>query len=230
MPSLPKLSQAQIEVYARSAGMANPEIMAAIAMAESGGNPGARNPVPPDNSYGLWQINMLGAMGPARRKEFGISSNEELFNPVVNARAAAKIQKSQGLKAWTTYTSGAYKKYMGKSSGGATQADWGLEWEDLLRVSPPYEIWKFLEGDPFPGGGDDTEIPDWVPGDTAIEGVAELSQMAARVGTWMSNPSNWLRVLYVVGGVVVAVAAVSSTVRQQAMSQLKGIGGKVIGK
>jgi hypothetical protein len=229
MAKYPKLSQKQIEVYARSAGMANPQIMAAIAMAESGGNPGAHNVVPPDNSYGLWQINMIGAMGPARRREYGITSNEALFNPAINAKAATKIQKSQGLKAWTTYTSGAYKKYMnGSGSSDATQV--GLDWDDLLRVAPPYQLWKFFEGEPLPGLDGDTDVPDWVPGESAIEGVAEISQMAAKVGTWMSNPSNWIRVLYVVGGTVVAVAAVSATVRQQAMSQLKSIGGKVIGK
>lgn len=31
----------------------------AIAMRESGGNTAAHNPVPPDDSYGLWQINRL---------------------------------------------------------------------------------------------------------------------------------------------------------------------------
>jgi hypothetical protein len=214
--------------------MANPQIMAAIAMAESGGNPGAHNPVPPDNSYGLWQINMLGAMGPARRREFGITSNEALYNPAINARAAAKILKSQGLAAWSTYTNGAYKKYLGKGGKGSTvtQADWGLELEDLLRVAPPYEVWKFLQGDPFPGGGDDsdTDIPDWIPGDTAVEGLAELSQMTARAGSWMSNPTNWIRVLYIVAGGVVAVAAVSATVRQQITSQIKSVGGKMVGK
>lgn len=224
------LSQQQIEVYARSAGMANPQVMAAIAMAESGGNPKAHNPVPPDNSYGLWQVNMLGAMGPARRKEYGISSNDALYNPAINARAAAKILKGQGLTAWSTYTNGAYKKYMGKntSTGDATQV--GLDWDDLLRVAPPYQLWKFFNGEPLPGLDGDTDVPDWVPGESAIEGVAEISQMAAKVGSWMSNPQNWLRVLYVVGGGVVAVAAVSATVRQQAMSQLKSIGGKVTGK
>lgn len=80
-------------------------MLASVVMPESGGRPWAHNPNAStgDNSYGLWQINMLGAMGPERRRWFGISSNEQLFNPVVNARAALKILRSQGPRAWTTW-------------------------------------------------------------------------------------------------------------------------------
>lgn len=87
-------------------------IMAAIAMAESSGNPRAHNPRPPDNSYGLWQINMLGAMGPERRRQFGIGNNEQLFDPRINARAAAQIYQSQGFNAWSVYKSGAYRQFL----------------------------------------------------------------------------------------------------------------------
>jgi len=41
-----------------------------------------------DNSYGLFQINMLGSLGPDRREKFGIKNNNELLDPVVNAKAA----------------------------------------------------------------------------------------------------------------------------------------------
>lgn len=88
-----------------------PGLMAAIALAESGGNTQAHNPKPPDDSYGLWQINMIGKLGPERRKAFKISSNSELFDPKKNADAMIKILDQQGLKAWSTYTNGAYKKY-----------------------------------------------------------------------------------------------------------------------
>lgn len=107
-------TQATAAALARSVGFSAPvaEIMGAIAMGESSGIPTKHNPVPPDNSYGLWQINMLGGMGPERRKLFGISSNEDLFNPRVNAQAAFTIYKMQGLRAWTVYTNGSYRKYM----------------------------------------------------------------------------------------------------------------------
>jgi hypothetical protein len=93
--------------------------MAAIAMAESSGNPRAHNSTPPDNSYGLWQINMIGNLGPARRKQLGISSNEQLFDPATNAKAAKMIKDSQGWNAWTVHKTGAYKKFMpSKKEGG----------------------------------------------------------------------------------------------------------------
>jgi len=88
------------------------EIMVGIAFAESGGNPNAHNNKPPDDSYGLWQINMLGKLGPDRRKRFGITSNTQLFDPAINAKAAKIIYDSSGLNAWTTYTRGTYLKYM----------------------------------------------------------------------------------------------------------------------
>lgn len=62
--------------------------MAAIALRESGGNPAAFNGVPPDESYGLWQINMLGSLGDRRLKLFGLTSKAQLFDPATNARAA----------------------------------------------------------------------------------------------------------------------------------------------
>lgn len=108
------LTAAQIADYATKAGFPQTEINTAVgvALAESSGNPKSHNDTPPDNSYGLWQINMIGSLGPARRKQFGISSNDALFDPATNAKAAYTVWKGSGWKAWTTYTSGAYKKYV----------------------------------------------------------------------------------------------------------------------
>jgi hypothetical protein len=91
----------------------NVQIACAVALAESDGNPNAHNSTPPDDSYGLWQINMLGSLGPDRRKRFGITSNTQLFDPATNVRAAYIIWKQSGWNAWTTYTSGDYKKKLG---------------------------------------------------------------------------------------------------------------------
>ena len=101
--------------YAVGAGC-SPEgarIAAAIAQAESSGNPGAHNPVPPDDSYGLWQINMLGRLGPARRTQFGLQSNNALYDPATNARAMYAISGGcSNWRPWTTFTSGAYQRYL----------------------------------------------------------------------------------------------------------------------
>lgn len=109
------LSPAQIKTYADAAGFKGDVLndMVGIALAESGGNTTDHTSKPPDDSYGLWQINMLGSMGPTRRKQFGISDNKQLFDPGINAHAAFVIYQSQGLNAWTTYKNGDYLKHMG---------------------------------------------------------------------------------------------------------------------
>jgi len=85
-----------------------------IAKRESGGRPEAFNPDAStgDRSYGLFQINMLGSMGPARRRQFGLQSNEELLNPLVNARSAFRMSNGgRDFGAWgigpNAYRSGA---------------------------------------------------------------------------------------------------------------------------
>lgn len=98
----------------------------AIVMAESSGNARAHNPNAGtgDNSYGLFQINMLGDMGPERRKAFGLSSNEELFDPLTNAKIAYRM--SNGGKNWTpwsTYNRGDYRKFLGQSGADVSNSD-----------------------------------------------------------------------------------------------------------
>lgn len=119
MPGAPAVVTAKVNWYnanglynlAKDAGFDDSQatIMAGIALAESQGNPNAHNPKPPDDSYGLWQINMIGKNGPERRAWFGISNNKQLFDPKTNARAAKIIYDKQGFKAWSTYNNGHYK-------------------------------------------------------------------------------------------------------------------------
>ncbi len=101
-------------------------IMAAIALAESSGNPNAKNAT--DNggrqtSWGLWQISDGTHNEPA----------PNILDPLVNAQQAVKKYQSQGLNAWGTYSSGAYEKYMQQgvtpvgytgSTSTATDANW----------------------------------------------------------------------------------------------------------
>ena len=58
-----------------------------IAKRESNGRPlaynGDRNTG--DHSYGIFQINMIGNLGPDRLEKFNLKSNKELFDPVTNA-------------------------------------------------------------------------------------------------------------------------------------------------
>ena len=67
-------------------------VLAAIGGAdalESSGNARAFNPrvSGKDWSYGIWQINMHGSLGPGRRKKYNIK-NKDLFNPEINAKVA----------------------------------------------------------------------------------------------------------------------------------------------
>lgn len=77
-------------------------VAAAVAMAESGGNPNAVNQ-DSDGSHdvGLWQINSVHGYSDAQMK-----------NPYYNVAAAKAVYDSSGWGAWTTHQSGAYKKYM----------------------------------------------------------------------------------------------------------------------
>ena len=90
----------------------------AVAMAESGGNARAfnGNAGTGDLSYGLFQINLLGAMGPERRKQYGLGSNDDLYDAVRNAKVAYKMSKGgTDWSPWSTYKRGDYKKYLGQS-------------------------------------------------------------------------------------------------------------------
>ncbi|MEV6906098.1 transglycosylase SLT domain-containing protein [Amycolatopsis sp. NPDC051071] len=110
-----KLTPEQIARHAHDAGFRGEGLTTAVAvaLAESGGNTRAHNATPPDNSYGLWQINMLGGMGPERRRQFDLGSNSELFDPATNAKAANKISHDgRSWTPWSTFTNGAYRCYL----------------------------------------------------------------------------------------------------------------------
>ena len=73
------------------------------AMKESTGRPRSHNNNPDtgDNSYGLFQINMIDSLGPARRDKFNLESNKDLFDPVRNAEIAFFM--SNGGKNWSSW-------------------------------------------------------------------------------------------------------------------------------
>ena len=93
--------------------------IAAISLAESGGNPNAHNPTYPDNSYGLMQINMLDEpgylLGAERRARYGLDSNEQLKDPLTNMKAAKDIYDQQGLNAWSVYRSKRHLDFLPES-------------------------------------------------------------------------------------------------------------------
>lgn len=64
-----------------------------IVMRESNARPKAHNnnPKTGDNSYGIFQINMIGSLGADRRAKYDLTDNVDLFNPVVSAQIAFKM-------------------------------------------------------------------------------------------------------------------------------------------
>ncbi len=75
----------------------------AVAKKESNGRPLAfnGNHKTGDSSYGMFQINMIDALGPDRRTKFDLDSNAELFNPVKNAEIAYYMSK--GGEDWSSW-------------------------------------------------------------------------------------------------------------------------------
>jgi hypothetical protein len=75
----------------------------AIAKKESNGRPLAfnGNTKTGDSSYGIFQINMLGMLGPDRRNKYDLDHNADLFNPVVNAQIA--FHMSNGGENWSAW-------------------------------------------------------------------------------------------------------------------------------
>ena len=88
--------------------------MAAVALGESGGRPGAHNPnrSTGDNSYGLWQINMIDELGPERARALGIKDYNQLKDPNVNSKAMKYVLDRQGLTAWSVYRNRKHLPYL----------------------------------------------------------------------------------------------------------------------
>lgn len=99
------LSAQEIYRYARLAGFAPDEAqtMTAIALAESGGETGAHNPVGED-SRGLWQINVA-----AHRDLVDV----DLSDPLENARAAYRVSgRGADISPWTVTHGGEGARYL----------------------------------------------------------------------------------------------------------------------
>ncbi|MBL7498977.1 transglycosylase SLT domain-containing protein [Frankia sp. CNm7] len=85
----------------------------AIALAESGGNSGARLATSIEDSRGLWQINTWAHPW---------TKGKNLYDVSTNAAAAKKVCSMQGPTAWSTYTNGAYTKYLSRGHAAAAKS------------------------------------------------------------------------------------------------------------
>jgi len=91
------LSDAQLKDLLRAVGFKGQGLKNAWAIAkrESNGQPIRfnGNTKTGDNSYGLFQINMIGDLNPERKAKFGINYTSDLLNPVINAQIAYHMSK-----------------------------------------------------------------------------------------------------------------------------------------
>jgi len=84
----------------------------AVAKKESNGRPLAHNGdvSTGDNSYGVFQINMLGSLGEDRREKFDLKTNKDLFDPVTNAEIT--FYMTNGGEDWSSW-----KVHPGQTNG-----------------------------------------------------------------------------------------------------------------
>lgn len=185
------LSLAQMAMYARSAGLpGDPYLWAAIGMGESSGRTDVVNSI---GCVGVWQINQ-----PVHVKTHPTWTVAWLKNPANNAKAAKVIYNAQGFSAWEAYTDGSYKQYY-KSGSTATNASYSPEdlASDLV----------------VPGSG----ILGSLTGSDAVSQVTDAAQIVSKAASWMSNPQNWVRVAYVIGGGAIILVTLNSMMQGSLM-------------
>ena len=94
------------------------KIMAAVAMAESAGDPmidtvksGTDPKKESEFSIGLLQLNMKDDRDRLLNV-FDIESEDELYDPIINVIAAKRLYDEQGLNAWSAYKNNSYKQFL----------------------------------------------------------------------------------------------------------------------
>ena len=140
-----RLSIQQVLDAAHKAGFRGDDLIvaAAVAYVESGFNSNAfnGNRGTGDQSYGLWQLNMIDSMGPSRRAAWGISTNDELFAAEANARGAYALYQSSGgnFHHWIGYRdSSAKSKY--------TSAVLNANLPGIASVARSMGLWNSAQG------------------------------------------------------------------------------------
>lgn len=94
----------ELRALAAQVGFPDPHLAAAVAMAESRGDPLARNVTALEASYGLWQVNVRA------HPEYDPTL---LGDPLYNAQAALAISRTaRGWGHWSTYTDGTFRQYL----------------------------------------------------------------------------------------------------------------------
>ena len=121
------LTDVAVADVAHSVGFTGPGLVLAVAVAlgESGTafpdghvyvDADAHNAVPPDDSWGPWQINTIGDLWPERAAHLHLTAREQLTDPRICA-AAAWWLSAGGLdwRPWSAWTEGRFRPFMGRA-------------------------------------------------------------------------------------------------------------------
>jgi murein DD-endopeptidase MepM/ murein hydrolase activator NlpD len=142
-PSGGTLSTPQLVALAKQAGMTKnvnvngysgplDVLMGAVAMQESRGKSTSMRS--DTQVYGLWQIQF--PTHKAALAKIGITSAEQLKDPLTNAKAAKMVYDSQGITAWVGFTDGNYKKFLpaAKQAAGIAPAQYSPPQQQQLNL------------------------------------------------------------------------------------------------
>jgi TP901 family phage tail tape measure protein len=178
-------------------GLGDANIAAAVALAESSGNPNAFGP--PDGR-GLWQIEWN--LHPEVHK-YGSP-----YNPTANARMAGDIYRAAGgWSPWVAYTNGNYAQFLqgggvvqklagggeaGNGNGGGgnngTSSNWSAHFGNVDSLAPG-------AGSVHGGGGGpespSIDLQEWFPSMTAAAPVAKMHEVIGGIGLDPSRMSTW---------------------------------------
>lgn len=185
------LSFSDLVQYAQNAGFSgnSANTIAAIAMAESSGNPYAINPNDPGGSYGLTQINE-GAWGIGAENTLG--NPQEAFN-----QAYAVSNGGTNFSPWSTYTNGQYAQYLPQNSSATGTPDSSNSSGSCGYLIPAFPSFG------FPGVTDPT-----CDGTTSsLSGLSTLIQNASKFLGDLTQGATWERVGVIVIGIILLLVA-----------------------
>lgn len=125
-----ELLQKKVEAYSVATDLGNCELVEVLSIAgfegqalkkawavsktESNGRPLAHNGnrKTGDNSYGIFQVNMIDNLGVERRDQYGLTSNSNLYNPILNAEIVYSMTKQgKDWSSWPSYGTVRYKEF-----------------------------------------------------------------------------------------------------------------------
>lgn len=172
--------------FSQAEAVAYAPLLASIALAESAGKPEEIGHYPNAKPEGLWQIN---------GKPFEGNS----LNPVTNAEMAAVKLKTQGLRAWETYTNGKYREFYTAANINTAHAKNIGFFSKLSEHPNPLELFALPQefGEEIGKGS--------ISPKELLKGAEEVGKTAISTGEFLealSEPQTWLRFAEGLGGLI----------------------------